>query len=65
MPEPVVTRWNQEVARILRSDEMKLRTAAEGLESAAGPPQQFQEIIRRDVEKWRKVVKQAKIKRED
>ncbi len=65
MPQAIVTRWNQEVARILRTDEMKNRTRAEGLESAGGPPQEFADLIRRDVEKWRKVVKAAKIKRED
>ena len=65
MPQAIVTRWNQEVARILRTDEMKNRTRAEGLESAGGPPREFADLIRRDVEKWRKVVKEAKIKRED
>ncbi len=65
MPQAIVTRWNQEVAKILRTEEMKNRTRAEGLESAGGPPQEFADLIRRDVEKWRKVVKAAKIKRED
>lgn len=54
-------RWNQEVAKILRSEEMKVRTRAEGLDAAGGPPQEFGDLIRRDVEKWRKVVKLAKI----
>jgi tripartite-type tricarboxylate transporter receptor subunit TctC len=65
MPKPIVTRWNQEVARVLRTDELKNRARAEGLESAAGPPEEFGELIRRDVEKWRKVVKAARIQRED
>ncbi len=65
MPQAIVTRWNQEVARILRIEEMKNRTRAEGLESAGGPPQEFADLIRRDVEKWRKVMTAAKIKREN
>jgi tripartite-type tricarboxylate transporter receptor subunit TctC len=65
MPKPIVTRWNQEVARVLRTDEIKNRTRAEGLETAGGPPEEFGDLIRRDVEKWRKVVKAAKIKPED
>ena len=64
MPKPVVARWNQEVAKALRTEEMKSRSRAEGLESAGGPPEEFGKIIQRDVEKWRKVVKEAKIKRE-
>ncbi len=64
MPKPVVARWNQEVAKVLRTEEMKSRSRAEGLETAGGSPEEFAEIIRRDVGKWRKVVKDAKIKRE-
>jgi tripartite-type tricarboxylate transporter receptor subunit TctC len=64
IPKPVVTRWNQEVAKVLRTDETRNRSRAEGLETAGGPPEEFGEIIRRDVQKWRNVVKEAKIKRE-
>jgi tripartite-type tricarboxylate transporter receptor subunit TctC len=65
MPADIVGRWNREVARILRTDEMKTRMQAEGLDVAAGPPEEFGAVIRRDVEKWRRVMKEAKIKRED
>jgi tripartite-type tricarboxylate transporter receptor subunit TctC len=64
MPEPIVARWNTEVARVLRTDEMKTRTKSEGLEPAGGPPAEFGETIRRDVEKWRKVIREARIPRE-
>ena len=62
LPKPVVTRWNQEVARALQTDEMKKRLAADGVEPAGGPPEQFLNAIIRDVEKWKKVVKAANIK---
>ena len=62
LPKPVVTRWNQEVARALQTDEMKKRLAADGVEPAGGPPEQFLNAITRDVEKWKKVVKAANIK---
>mgnify|MGYP000107535628 CR=1 FL=1 len=62
LPKPVVTRWNQEVARALQTEELKKRLAADGVEPAGGPPEQFIEVIRRDVEKWKKVVKAANIK---
>jgi tripartite-type tricarboxylate transporter receptor subunit TctC len=65
MPREIVTRWNGEVARILQTEEMKNRARSEGLEITAGPPQEFAGIVRRDIEKWRRVMKEAKIQRED
>jgi len=64
MPKPIVARWNREVAKVLRTEETRNRSRAEGLETAGGPPEEFGEIIRRDVQKWRKVVKEANIKRD-
>ena len=61
LPKAIVARWNKEVAKVLQSKEMKIRLAAEGLEPAGGPPEQFMTVIRRDVEKWQRVVKEAKI----
>ena len=57
----VVVRWNREVARILQTDEMKSRMTLEAIEAAGGPPEEFLSVIRRDVEKWTKVVKAAGI----
>jgi tripartite-type tricarboxylate transporter receptor subunit TctC len=62
LPKPIVTRWNQEVAKSLQTEEMKKRLAADGVEPAGGPPEQFLDTIARDVEKWKKVVKAANIK---
>jgi tripartite-type tricarboxylate transporter receptor subunit TctC len=62
LPKPIVTRWNQEVARILQTPEMQKRLAGDGVEPAGGPPEEFLRAITRDVEKWKKVVKAANIK---
>jgi tripartite-type tricarboxylate transporter receptor subunit TctC len=62
LSKTVVTRWNREVARALQTEEMKKRLAADGVEPAGGPPEQFLNAIARDVEKWKKVVKAANIK---
>lgn len=62
LPKPVITRWNLEVAKSLQTEEMKKRMAADGVEPAGGPPEQFLNAIARDVEKWKKVVKAANIK---
>jgi len=57
----IVARWNEEVATVLRTDEMKRQMTREGLEPVSGRPEQLLNVIRRDVEKWKKVVKEAKI----
>ncbi len=61
LPKAIVARWNKEVAKVLQSKEMQVRMAAEGLEPAGGPPEQLMTVVRRDVEKWKRVVKEAKI----
>jgi len=61
LAKPIVARWNQEVAKVLLSDEMRARTSAEGLEAGGGPPEALGAIIKRDVEKWRRTVKEARI----
>lgn len=61
LPREIVARWNQEVGRVLRTDAMRKWLAQEGLEAAGGPPEEFLDRIRSDVEKWKKVVKEAKI----
>ncbi len=61
-PTAVVTRLNQEVVRIMQSPEMRERLASEGGQPVGNTPQQFQEIIKADVAKWAKVVKEAGVR---
>jgi tripartite-type tricarboxylate transporter receptor subunit TctC len=62
LPKPIIASWNQQVAKALQTEELKKRLAADGVEPAGGPPEQFLNVIARDVEKWKKVVKAANIK---
>ena len=64
LPPAIVERWNKEVAKAMSSDDMKRQMQNEGLELAAGPPGQLKEYIRKDVEKWRRVIRDGNIKRE-
>ena len=41
--------------------EMQERMASEGIEPMGGAPERFRSAIRRDVEKWKRVVRDAKI----
>jgi len=62
LAKDIVTRWNKEIAKAINTREMKERMAGEGLEPAGGPPEQFRDVLRRDVPKWIKVVKEANVK---
>ena len=64
MSQAIVSRLNAEIARILQTDEVKKRAASEGLEITGGPPQELAVVLKRDVEKWRRVMKEAGIQRE-
>ena len=61
LPADIVTRWNKEVARIIRTEAIQKFFTTEGLEAAGGPPDEFRDRIRNDLEKWRKVVKEGNI----
>lgn len=61
VPEAVVSLWNREVNKILQTEEMKKRLEVDALEPVGGPPEQLLNTIKRDIEKWKKVVKEAKI----
>jgi len=61
LPRDIVMRWNHEVAKVLQTDAMKKWLEREGLEPAGGPPEQYRDRIKSDVEKWKRVVKEAQI----
>jgi tripartite-type tricarboxylate transporter receptor subunit TctC len=61
-PKPIINTWNQIVAKLLDTEMMKKRAQAEGLDMTGGPPSEFHQRLRTDIERWRKVVAQANIK---
>lgn len=62
LPRNIIERWNSEINRIIQTPDMKERMAGEGMEPAGGTPEAFQQVLKRDVEKWRQVVKAGNIK---
>ncbi|HET9403310.1 MAG TPA: tripartite tricarboxylate transporter substrate binding protein [Burkholderiales bacterium] len=63
-PAAVIARWNSEVDRLLATAELKTRFLNDGQETQGGPPEQFGQFIRVEVEKYAKVVKAAGIKQQ-
>ena len=65
LPNEVVALWNKEVAKLLQTTDMKERLLGAGIDPAGGPPAQFREALKSDIERWQKVVSAAKIKAAD
>ncbi len=61
MPKDIVALWNRELSKVLATEEMAKQMRGEGLEPAGGPPEQFFNVLKPTVERWRRVVKEAKI----
>jgi tripartite-type tricarboxylate transporter receptor subunit TctC len=64
VPKAVVDRLNAEALGALRSKEMKDRLAADGAEPLSSTPAEFAAFIRRELDKWSKVVAAAKIEKQ-
>jgi len=60
----VVQKLNAEALVALRSKEMKERLAADGAEPRGSTPAEFAAFIRRELDKWGRVVETAKIERQ-
>jgi tripartite-type tricarboxylate transporter receptor subunit TctC len=61
LPAGIVTLWNREVAKVLHTDAVQKWFDEQGLETAGGPPEEFVNRLRTDVDKWKKVVKEVHI----
>ncbi len=61
-PQPIIERWNSEIARVVALPEIKQRLQGLGFEPVADTPAQFGERIRTEIAKWAKVVHDANIR---
>ncbi len=61
-PRPVVERLNAELSRMLVGVEFKKKLIALGLEPASSTPQQLEELMRNERQKWARVIADAQIK---
>ncbi len=64
LPRPIVDRVNGDLNKALKAKDMEEKLATDGVSPAGGTPEQFGAIIKRDIETWAKVVKQAGVKAE-
>jgi tripartite-type tricarboxylate transporter receptor subunit TctC len=61
-PRTVVDRLNAEVAKVLKTSEMKEKMTGLGTDVVANSPEQFAQYLREETAKWSKIVKDAGIK---
>jgi tripartite-type tricarboxylate transporter receptor subunit TctC len=63
-PRPIVDKLYAEVIRIMKLPESKERMANVGFEIVASTPAEFAQLIRDEIPKWTKVVREAGIRAE-
>jgi tripartite-type tricarboxylate transporter receptor subunit TctC len=63
-PRPIVDKLYREVIRIMKLPEAKDRMANVGFEIVASTPAEFAQLIREEIPKWTKVVREAGIRAE-
>lgn len=61
MPAALVERLNQDINRVLKLSDVRERMVAEGTIPVGGTPVQLGELVRSEVEKWRRIIQQAGI----
>ncbi|WP_057045941.1 tripartite tricarboxylate transporter substrate binding protein, partial [Bordetella pertussis] len=61
-PAAVVDRLNQALVAVLSNAQVRAALVGQGYEVATSTPGEFSRMVRDDVAKWRKVVKEAKVK---
>ena len=63
-PGPIVARLHGELVKILGTPDIRTQFAVQGIEPAGGTGEQFATLIREDLAKWGKVIKEGNIKPE-
>lgn len=61
IPQPIVTRLNTELGRILKDSEVKKRFATLGVDTATSTPEEFASLIRSEIVKYEKLIKSVGI----
>lgn len=63
-PRSIILRLNQEVGKILQSQEVRDRFALESAEPAPTTPEAFGKLVRDQIDFWRQIAREAEIKPE-
>ncbi len=61
MPKPLLAKLHAEVVKAVNQPDTRARLLGDGMEVYTGTPEQFGQVIKDDLAKWRRVVKETKI----
>jgi tripartite-type tricarboxylate transporter receptor subunit TctC len=59
-PKPIIDRLHRELVKIIRSPDLSPALAGEGATAVGNTPAEFDAIIRADIVKWAKIIKEGK-----
>jgi tripartite-type tricarboxylate transporter receptor subunit TctC len=60
-PKDIVVRLNNDIAKVMAMPDVKQKCADLGFDAVGNSPEEFTAYIKKEVEKWGKVIKEAKI----
>ena len=63
-PKPVLNKLHAELTRAITAPDMRERLATAALEPAPNTPEQFRKMIAAELQRWARVMKEARIKQE-
>jgi tripartite-type tricarboxylate transporter receptor subunit TctC len=63
-PRDIVNRLNQEIGKVMRTEDARSKLLADGSEAKGSTPEEFEIAIVAEIAMWSKVIKQAGIKEE-
>ena len=61
VPASIVERLNRAINEALQDPAVRQKLAAQGVTARGGTPAEMRELLERDIDKWRKVIRDAKI----
>jgi tripartite-type tricarboxylate transporter receptor subunit TctC len=61
-PRPIVDKLNKTIVDALKTPEIEKFLAEQGLEPAGNSPEEFAKLMHADIEKWKRVTREAGIK---
>ena len=60
-PQPIIRTLNREMVRALNAPDVREQVAASGAEVAVGTPDDFAAVVRSEMAKWGKIIKDARV----
>lgn len=62
-PAEIVALLNREIVKVMQSPDIKAKCLEQGFDIVADTPTEFASYIRKEIDKWRKVIQDAKVPR--